>query len=165
MVVNIIFGSDGGATKGVASKISKKCQSQAMNSKAIDIKAATTADFEGCDLLILGSPTYGDGTLQTDWEEHFEKLSAAKLTGRKVALFGTGDQAAYPSSFVDAMGILYDQVIAQGAVVVGFTETSGYDYLQSAAERDGRFVGLALDQDTQSSKTDARVTQWLAQLL
>lgn len=62
MSITVIFGSDGGATKGVASKISKKCQG-----RSVDIKDATTDDFENCHLLILGSPTYGDGTLQTDW--------------------------------------------------------------------------------------------------
>jgi flavodoxin I len=160
MNVTVIFGSDGGATKGVASKISKKCQG-----RSVDIKTATKADFENCELLILGSPTYGDGTLQTDWEENIDKLRAAKLGGKKVALFGTGDQATYPDSFVDAMGILYDEVTELGAVVVGFTETSGYDYSNSTAERDGRFVGLALDQDGQSGMTEKRVTAWLSKLL
>ena len=160
MIVNVIFGSDGGATKGVAAKISKKAQG-----KSIDIKAATRADFENCDLLILGSPTYGDGTLQTDWEENIDKLREANLAGKKVALFGTGDQATYPDSFVDAMGILYDEVTEKGATVIGFTDTAGYDYTGSTAERDGRFVGLALDQDGQSGMTEKRVTAWLASLL
>ncbi|MFG1300843.1 flavodoxin FldA [Xanthobacter sp. V3C-3] len=160
MTVTVIFGSDGGATKGVASKISKKCQG-----RSVDIKTATSADFEASDLLILGSPTYGDGTLQTDWEENIDKLRSARLKGRKVALFGTGDQEAYPSSFVDALGILYDEVTALEAVVVGFTETAGYDYIASTAERDGRFVGLALDLDTQSGLTDKRVTAWLSTIL
>ncbi|MFG1360222.1 flavodoxin FldA [Xanthobacter pseudotagetidis] len=160
MIVNVIFGSDGGATKGVASKISKKAQG-----KSIDIKAATKADFENCDLLILGSPTYGDGTLQTDWEENIDKLREANLAGKKVALFGTGDQATYPDSFVDAMGILFDEVSEKGATVIGFTDTSGYDYTGSTAERDGKFVGLALDQDGQSGMTEKRVTAWLAGLL
>ena len=160
MAVTVIFGSDGGATKGVASKISRKCQG-----RSVDIKTATAADFESCDLLILGSPTYGDGTLQTDWEENIDKLRSARLKGRRVALFGTGDQEAYPSSFVDALGILYDEVAALEAVVVGFTETAGYDYISSTAERDGRFVGLALDLDTQSGLTDKRVTAWLSTIL
>lgn len=160
MIVTVIYGSDGGATKGVASRISKKAQG-----RSVDIKAATPADFENCDLLILGSPTYGDGTLQADWEEHIDKLRGARISGKKVALFGTGDQETYPDSFVDAMGILYDEVVGRGAVVVGFTETEGYDYTGSTAERDGRFVGLALDQDTQSGKTDKRVTAWLTTLL
>jgi len=160
MIVTVIFGSDGGATKGVASKISKKCQG-----RSVDIKAASQADFENCDLLILGSPTYGDGTLQTDWEENIDKLRGARLKGKKVALFGTGDQSAYPTSFVDAMGILFDEVSELGAVVVGFTETAGYDYVGSTAEREGQFVGLALDQDTQSGMTEKRVAAWLSKLL
>jgi flavodoxin I len=160
MRITIIFGSDGGATRGVASKISAKCQG-----RTVDIKNATTADFENCDLLMLGSPTYGDGTLQTDWEENIDKLRSANLKGRKVALFGTGDQENYPTSFLDAMGILYDEVSELGAKVVGFTESAGFDFIQSTAERDGKFVGLALDLDTQSGKTEKRVTAWLSQLL
>ncbi|MFG1345838.1 flavodoxin FldA [Xanthobacter autotrophicus DSM 431] len=160
MIVTVIFGSDGGATKGVASRISKKCQG-----RAVDIKTATMADFENCDLLILGSPTYGDGTLQTDWEENIDKLRGARLKGKKVAIFGTGDQESYPHSFVDAMGILYDEVSGLGATVVGFTDTKGYDYVGSTAEREGKFVGLALDQDTQSGLTDKRVTAWLSGLI
>lgn len=160
MSVTIIFGSDGGATKGVASKISKKCQG-----RAVDIKDATTDDFENCHLLILGSPTYGDGTLQTDWEDNIDKLRSANLKGKKVALFGTGDQQAYPTSFLNAMGILYDEVSDLGAKVVGFTDTAGFDYVESTAERHGKFVGLALDLDTQSGMTEKRVTAWLSQLL
>ncbi len=160
MSVTIIFGSDGGATKGVASKISKKCQG-----RTVDIKDATADDFENCHLLILGSPTYGDGTLQTDWEDNIDKLRSANLKGKKVALFGTGDQQAYPTSFLNAMGILYDEVSELGAQVIGFTDTTGFDYVESTAERDGKFVGLALDLDTQSGMTEKRVTAWLSQLL
>ncbi|MCW2283534.1 flavodoxin I [Rhodoblastus acidophilus] len=160
MRINIIFGSDGGATRGVAAKIAAKCQG-----RAIDIKTAAVADFEACDLLLLGSPTYGDGTLQTDWEENIEKLRGANLKGKTVALFGTGDQQTYPTSFLDAMGILYDEVSALGAKIVGFTDTAGFDYIESTAERDGKFVGLALDLDTQSGMTEKRVTAWLSQLL
>ena len=160
MRVTVIYGSDGGATKAVASRIAKKAQG-----KAIDIKSASPGDFEACDLLILGCPTYGNGDLQVDWESHLGTLKAARLTNKKVALFGTGDQASYPESFVDAIGILYDHVVEQGAQVVGFTDTTGYDYIASAAERDGRFVGLALDQDGQSSLTEKRITSWISQLM
>ena len=51
------------------------------------------------------------------------------------------------------MGILYDKVVACGGEVVGFTDTDGYDFSGSTAVRDGRFVGLALDEDTQSHLT------------
>ncbi|CAH2603175.1 Flavodoxin [Rhodovastum atsumiense] len=159
MSVNVIFGSDGGATEAVASRIARRLQG-----RAIDIKAATPDDFENCSLLVLGSPTYGNGDLQSDWEAHLDKLTGANLVGRRVALFGTGDQVTYPDSFVDAMGILYDHVVNRGATVVGFTETKGYDYTASLAERDGRFVGLALDQDSQASRSEKRISAWIESL-
>ncbi|MBK1665216.1 flavodoxin [Rhodospirillum rubrum] len=159
MGITIIYGSDGGTTQGVAKRIASQLQA-----RVVDIKAATTDDLEGCDLLILGAPTYGLGDLQYDWDSKLKLLGAAKLTGKKVALFGTGDQTNYPDSFVDAMGILYDQVVAQGATVVGFTPTHGYDYTHSLAERDGQFVGLALDEDNQPSLTGKRIAAWVDHL-
>ncbi|WP_085314601.1 flavodoxin FldA [Derxia lacustris] len=159
MSVTIVYGSDGGCTKKLANKIASKT-----NGKAIDIKKAQATDFENASLLILGCPTYGDGDLQTDWQDHIGTLEEADLDGRKVALFGTGDQMNYPDSFVDAIGILYDLVTEKGAKVVGFTDTKGYDFTGSAALRDGRFVGLALDEDNQAGKSEKRIAEWLAQI-
>lgn len=159
MKVNIIYGSDGGATKAVAARIAKK-----INGTSIDIAKAKPIDFEYCDILILGSSTYGEGDLQSDWEDNFDVLKEANISGKTVALFGTGDQDNYGQSFVNAMGTLYDQVIAQGANVIGFTATSGYRHTRSTAERNGQFVGLALDEDSEASKTPKRIEAWVAQL-
>ena len=81
-----------------------------------------------------------------------------------MAIFGTGDQVSFPDSFVDAIGILYDVVARKGAEVIGCTDPAGYDFTRSAALRDGKFVGLAIDEDNQSGETEARVTAWLSQL-
>jgi flavodoxin I len=159
MSVTVIYGSDSGATRAVASKIAK-----GTGGRLLDVSEARTADYQGCDLLILGSPTYGLGDLQTDWELHLGQLEGADLTAHRVALFGTGDQETYPDSFVDAMGTLYDKVVARGADVVGFTEIDGYGFTRSTALRGGRFVGLALDEDTQPHLTNARIESWLEQL-
>ena len=159
MAVTVVYGSDGGATRGVAARIAGR-----LGGKTVDIKTAKPSDLENCSLLILGVPTYGDGILQADWEENIETLRKANIANKKVALFGMGDQESYPDSFVDAMGILYDHIVEQGANVIGFTETTGYDYLSSFAERDGKFVGLAIDEDTQSSLTGKRIASWVSQL-
>lgn len=159
MKINVIYGSDAGGTKVVAGRIAS-----ALKGRAIDIRKASTTDFEECDLLVLGSPTYGLGELQCDWEDRMAVLEGARLQGKTVALFGTGDQLTYPDSFVDAIGILYDRVVDKGAHVVGFTETDGYDFTASAALRDGRFVGLALDEDTQSELSEGRIAAWIRQL-
>lgn len=159
MNVTVIYGSDAGCTKAIAARIASK-----IKGRAIDIRKATTADFENCDLLILGSPTYGAGDLQSDWEDRIGVLDDARLERKTVALFGTGDQMTYPDSFLDAMGILYDRLVEKGADIVGFTPTDGYDFVASTALRDGQFVGLALDEDCQSSKTEGRITSWINQL-
>lgn len=159
MSISIIYGSDGGVTRKIANKMAAK-----LGIKAIDIKKAQSDDFERCSLLILGCPTYADGDLQSDWNDHLGKLEEADLDGKPVAIFGMGDQQNYPESFVDAIGILHDIVAEKGARVIGFTSPEGFDFTKSAALRDGRFVGLPLDEDNQSSQTDARINAWLAQL-
>ncbi len=159
MTITIVYGSESGATKSVATRIAKK-----MGGRTLDIREATARDFEESSFLILGAPTYGAGDLPSDWEDNFDALKSANIEGKTVALFGLGDQETYPDSFLDAMGLLYDQVIAQGATVIGFTETDGFTYTSSMAEQDGQFVGLAIDEDTQSDQTSKRITAWVERL-
>lgn len=160
MTTHIIYGSDSGRTRNVANKIAAK-----LGAKTIDVKTATVGDFEAPDLLILGTPTYGAGELQGDWESGVDVMRDANLAGKKVALFGLGDQESYSDTFADAIGTLYDQLIEQDAEVVGFTETTGYAFEESLAVRDGKFVGLVLDQDNQATKTDKRIASWISQFI
>lgn len=158
MKVTVVYGSSSGSTEKIATTIASK-----IGGKAINIISANTGDFENCDLLILGVPTYEFGNLQQDWEERLDVLKEANLSGKKVALFGLGDQSSYPDSFVDAMGILYDTVTEKGATVIGETATSGYEFTNSLAARDGKFVGLVVDEDGQQSETAQRIASWIAQ--
>lgn len=160
MRTHLIYGTDTGNTRSVAKKIAKALP----EATVIHIDKAETLDFENCEFLILGAPTCGYGDLSTDWEDGMAKLDRADLTGKTVALFGTGDQVNYPDTFVDAMGILYDKVLSRGGKVVGRTSTSGYQFDGSTALRNGDFVGLVLDQDNQPEKTDARIAAWVGGL-
>ena len=160
MTVTVIYGSDGGATESVAKRIAKR-----LDAKIVNITDATVQDFEDNTFLILGVPTYADGELQSDWEMHLDTLKSADITEKRVALFGLGDQEGYPASFLDAMGILYDLVIEQSATVVGFTDTAEFNYSRSMAEEDGKFVGLAIDEDSQPGMTSQRIKAWVEQLV
>ena len=62
------------------------------------------------------------------------------------------------------MGILAEKITSLGGKTVGQTSTEGYDYEESKAVVDGKFVGLALDEDNQAELTDERVANWVAQL-
>jgi flavodoxin I len=77
---------------------------------------------------------------------------------------GLGDQENYGDTFCDGMAILAEKVEERGGTVVGFTSTEGYSYDNSEAEKDGRFIGLVIDEDSQSDKTDSRIKAWVADL-
>lgn len=62
------------------------------------------------------------------------------------------------------MGILEEKIIERGGTTVGYWSTDGYEFSDSKALRDGKFVGLAIDEDNQSDLTDKRIKAWVAQL-
>ena len=51
-----------------------------------------------------------------------------------------------------------------GGQFVGFTSTEGHKYDQSKATRGDKFVGLAIDEDNQSSLSTERINAWIEQL-
>jgi flavodoxin I len=159
MTVTVVFASESGTTEAIARRIATR-----LSARLVNVTRASRADFEGCDLLILGAPTYGLGDLPADWEDAMGLLGGADLAGKPVALFGTGDQMTYPDTFVDAMGVLYDAVVARGARPVGDTDTDGYEFTASRAVKAGRFVGLAIDEDCQASLTEGRIARWVGAL-
>ena len=158
----IIYGSTTGSTRNAAEMIKQKLGPDTDILEADSLNEETLDKYE---TLILGCSTWGAGDLQDDWEAGLGVLMHADLTGKRVALFGCGDQNFYPDSFVDAIGILYDAVTARGAEVIGEWPTDGYTFERSDAVRDGRFVGLPLDDENQSSLTESRISGWTAELI
>ncbi|MDY7008014.1 MAG: flavodoxin FldA [Cyanobacteriota bacterium] len=123
-----------------------------------------TEDFDGYQNIIIASPTWNIGELQSDWEAFFDELDNVDFNGKKVAYLGTGDQIGYADNFQDAMGILEEKISSLGGKTVGYWSTDGYDYSESKAVKNGKFVGLALDEDNQAELTEKRVKKWVAQL-
>lgn len=113
------------------------------------------------DKVILGVSTWGDGELNDDFEDIWDDFKEIDFSNKTVALFGLGDQEGYEDTFCDALGSLYEQVISSGAKVVGFTSTDTYDFQESKAVIDGKFVGLTLDEDNQDDLTDDRIKTWV----
>ncbi|WP_085536064.1 flavodoxin [Massilibacteroides vaginae] len=155
---------------GVSTKktalIGKEIQEAFGEDKAdiVSVEEAGKNEFERYDNLIVGASTWFDGELPSYWDELLPELDSLKLKGKKVAIFGLGDQEGYPENFVDGIGLLADFFESAGAQVVGLTSTEGYTFEGSRALRDGKFLGLALDQENQSDKTSARIADWVKQL-
>jgi flavodoxin I len=47
---------------------------------------------------------------------------------------------------------------------VGFWPTDGYEHEASLAVKNGKFVGLALDEDNQAELTEERIQKWVTQI-
>ena len=157
--VGIFYGSTTGNTENVARKIHASFDAGKTN--LYNIASASQGDATSYKYLILGISTWGQGEMQDDWEEFSSQLENIDLSGKKVALFGLGDQEGYPESFVDAMGTLYSILIGKGAVVVGKWPLAGYSFKVSKAIVDNNFVGLVIDEDNQPELTDDRVREWV----
>ncbi len=161
--IGLFFGTTTGKTESVAEMIQKEFGGESVVKlhNIIDVEAS---DFEDYQYVIIGCPTWNVGELQSDWEGFFPELDNIDFHGKKVAYFGTGDQVGYADNFQDAIGILEEKISDLGGTTVGYWPTDGYDFNESKALRNGKFVGLAIDEDNQSDLTNERVKAWVAQL-
>ena len=166
--VGIFFGTDTGRTRMVAKTIAKKIGVVA--DKPVNIRTVSVEDLISYDVLILGTPTYGEGELpgkstgnQTEsWEEFLPKLNGHDFNGKKVALYGLGNQKSYGKNFASAVRYLFDAFSSCGAEIIGGEwNTGNYQFNYSKAVIDDKFVGLILDEETQKELTDERLDKWL----
>lgn len=162
MRIGIFYGSSTGDTERIALLIQNKIGSdKAILHNIIDCKAE---DLNKYPCLILGVSTWGIGSVQEDWKVFINNFKNIEFKGKKIALFGLGDQESYPDSFADAIGIIYDILVTAGCTVLGEWPVSGYNYYSSKAERNGTFVGLVLDERNQPELTEKRIDLWLRKI-
>jgi flavodoxin I len=156
--IGIFYGSSTGQTELVAEKLQHILGDE--NADLINVDGASESDLQKYPYLIFGTPTWGVGEMQDDWEDFSELVEKADLREKKIALFGLGDQDTYPDSFADGVGMLYDK-IKDRTKIVGKWNKNGYYFNESEAFRDNAFVGLILDQENQASKTAERLEKWV----
>ena len=164
--IGLIYGTNTGFTELVVEMIEEDFRLVAPDLLTIhNIAGEPVETMLDYDYLIVGCPTWNIGQLQDDWDSAYPELDELDLTGKTIAIFGLGDQYGYPENFCDAIGILGEKLLKQGAELVGFTSTEGYEFSYSRGVRDGMFMGLALDEENESAQTPARVTEWVWQLV
>lgn len=156
--IGIFYGSTTGTTEAIARTIANKLN---VSNDHVHDAAKLTAELAGqYDVLILGSSTWGDGELQDDWYDAAKILKGMNLSGKHVALFGCGDSESYSSTFCDAIGILHEELQGTGCQFCGTVDASGYTFDSSRAASDGKFVGLAIDENNESNLTEGRIDAW-----
>jgi flavodoxin I len=159
----LFFGSSSGTTEDVAQRIAKQLGIAASDIYNVcDTPASAVDPYE---VLILGTSTWGSGDLQDDWDSFLPKLKKVNLSGKSVAIFGTGDSSSFSDTFCDGIGLIYNGLKDTGAIFGGGgVSADGYTFDDSAALQDGSFVGLPLDEINEDGLTGERITQWAEQL-
>lgn len=131
--------------------------------------------FNEHNSLIVGTPTWNTNAdtfrSGTGWDDlYYDKLPDLKsiLEGKKVAVFGLGDQISYGENYADATGELYSVFESLGCDMVPYAHTSqdGYDHetSKSILPDSDLFCGLLLDQINQDDLTDDRISSWIEKL-
>lgn len=169
MKIGLFYGSTTCYTEIVAEKIQSSFNAL-LGEEAIELHNIKDEPLAHClqyDFIIFGISTWDYGELQEDWEAIWPDISTLDLTEKTIALYGMGDQIGYSEWFLDALGMLHQQVINQQTTVIGLWENKGYDFMASKALTANKqyFFGLALDEDNQYTLTDDRINSWCEQLL
>ena len=166
--IGLFYGSTTGMTEDVAFQIEKIAQEQ----HGITLTPINIIDLDDPNdmflykKLMLGMPTWNYGEYQDDWEMVVDQIASADLHGCVIAMFGLGDQIGYPEYFLDAMGMLAEQLAAQGATFIGEWPADDYKFESSKAlQKNGTFIGLGIDEDSEPEKTTARLEAWLKEVL
>lgn len=158
----VIYGSSTGTCQGLAEKIGQQLGVQ--DDGIIDVQNLSADVVNKYDVLILGTSTWGAGEMQDDWYDGVKVLKQAGLQGKAVAVFGCGDSESYSDTFCGGMAELYNAAKDAGATMIGEVATDGYNFDDSEAVVDGKFVGLALDEVNEDDKTDSRIEAWVEEL-
>ncbi len=160
--IGIFYGTSTGNSEAAAKQIQKEFGAD--SATIFDVSETKAGDLEQYSNIILGCSTLVIGELQYDFDDFMPEIKAANLEGKKIAIFGLGDQDSYSDTFVDGIGLIYDALKGKGCQVVGKVSTEGYNYDESRAEVDGQFMGLPLDEDNQYDLTEERIKNWVAKL-
>lgn len=165
--IAIFFGPLGGAVNRVADKMKAVIGDDKV--EMIAVKNASAADLEKYDKIIFGLSTVGKDTWDSnfstnDWGKFMSEIGKVDYSEKTVAIFGLGDHVTYAHAFVDHIGVLGKELMKNGATLVGPVDTEGYEFEESEAVVDNKFIGLPIDEDFEPEQTEERITAWLEQI-
>ncbi|SMO69685.1 flavodoxin I [Saccharicrinis carchari] len=163
----VFYGPAKGSVAKVAIVIAQQLGEDSTDLTAI--KDCDASSLNGYEKLIFGISTLGRSNWDSeheddDWDVFFTHLNQVNWKNKRVAIYGLGDQINYPGHFVDAIGWLYQRLKALNVDVYGAVPDEGYQYTDSEAIVDGKFMGLPLDEDNEPEKTHPRIKNWLNDL-
>jgi flavodoxin short chain len=89
MKISIIYWSGTGNTEAMAKLIQEGAASVGAEVVLKEVAKSEVADVTGADVAVLGCPSMGDETLEEGEFEPFISSIEGKISGKKLALFGS----------------------------------------------------------------------------
>ena len=132
----LIYGSTTGNTETLAESVVEGLKKGGADVALKNVTEADVSELTDYDLIVFGCSTWGEGELQDDFIEFYDKMEGISLTGKKSAVFGPGDNEMYPDSFCKAVDVLEEILAKCGAGII--------------------VEGLKVDGDVESAMGDAQ---------
>lgn len=160
--IGLYYGSNEGNTAVASDIVKEEFEKYEQDIVEIhNIADASLSEIEEWEYLIFGISTWDIGQLQDDWAAFLPHMDDLNLSGKKVAIFGLGDQYGYPDTFIDAAGVLADKVMQRGGELYGLWPVEGYEITGSVAQHKDHLLALGLDNDNEGEKHRPRIQKWV----
>jgi flavodoxin I len=165
--IGIFFGPLKGSVNRVADMIRDKIGAEKV--EMVHVKTATPDDFKRFDKIIFGISTVGKETWdasisKTDWGIFLTRNKQRRFFRENRSHFRPWQPCYLCFEFCRFMGLLARELMKTEARIVGQVPTDDYEFEESAAIFDGKFIGLPLDEDFEPELTPERVDNWLETL-
>jgi len=139
--VIIVYSSLTGNTEEMSEAIEKgllEAGVDVVRKDGYDAKAEELLDYDG---ILLGAYTWGDGELPDEFLDFFEDMCELDLSGKKAAVFGSGDTSY--AHYCGAVDLLEQKLQELGAEIVH--ESLKFEYNASDTElKQGVAIGHAV---------------------
>ncbi len=116
--VIVVYGSTTGNTEALAKAVVSGLEEGGLEVRMKNVSEAEANELTDYDVIVLGCSTWGEGELQDDFVDFYEKMKNLSLPGKKTAVFGPGDKESYPDTFCKAVDLLEKKLKESGAKIV-----------------------------------------------
>lgn len=139
--VLIVYASLTGNTEEMSEEIEKGVQEADVGVVRKEVQDVTAEELLQYDGIILGAYTWGDGELPDEMIDFYEDMSELSLSGKKAAVFGSGDTSY--EHYCAAVDLLEQRLKEIGADIVH--ESLKFEYNASDQELEqGKAIGYTV---------------------
>jgi flavodoxin I len=112
----LVYASMSGNTEEMAQAVAQGARDAGASVDIRECMSVSADELPNFDGVLLGSYSWGDGELPDELLDFGDDLDELDLTGKKAAVFGSGDSSY--DEFCGAVDILYEKLTNIGAEVV-----------------------------------------------